>query len=82
MDLEGVVQNEVSQKEKKNHLILLICAIEKNGTGKLICKATFFGQGSESVLFATIQLMKVVIDNTQMNLAMFQSNYKHRQDWI
>ena len=40
MDLETVIQNEVSQKEKTRcHIILHICGIQKNGTGELICKA-------------------------------------------
>ena len=40
MDLEIVIQSEVSQKEKnKYHVISLICGILKNGTDELICKA-------------------------------------------
>ena len=40
MDLETVVQSEVSQKEKnKYYKILLICRIQKNDTDELICKA-------------------------------------------
>ena len=40
MDLETVIQNEVSQKEKTRcHIILHICGIQKNGTDELICKA-------------------------------------------
>ena len=40
MDLEIVIQNEVSQKEKnKYHIISLVCGIQKNGTDELITKA-------------------------------------------
>ena len=40
IDLETVIQSEVSQKEKnKYHIMLLICGIQKNGTDELICKA-------------------------------------------
>ena len=40
MDLEIVIQSEVSQKEKnKYRIILLICGIWKNGTDELNCKA-------------------------------------------
>ena len=40
MDLETVMQSEVSQKEKnKYHVVSLICGIQKNGTDQLICKA-------------------------------------------
>ena len=40
MDLETVIQTEVSQKEKNKHcIILLIIEIQKNGTDELICKA-------------------------------------------
>ena len=40
MDLETVVQSEVSQKEKNQYCILMhICGIQKNGTDELICKA-------------------------------------------
>ena len=40
MDLETVIQSEVSQKEKiKYYIILLICGILKNDTDELICKA-------------------------------------------
>ena len=39
-DLETVIQNEVSQKEKNKHcIILFICGIKKNDTDELICKA-------------------------------------------
>ena len=40
IDLELVIQIEVSQKEKnKYRIILLMCGIQKNGTDELICKA-------------------------------------------
>ena len=40
MDLETVLQSEVSQKEKnKYHILMHICGIQKNGTDELICKA-------------------------------------------
>ena len=40
MDLETVIQSEVSQKEKNKYCILThICVIQKNGTDELVCKA-------------------------------------------
>ena len=40
MDLETVIQSEVSQKEKnKYHILMDICGIQKNGIDDLICKA-------------------------------------------
>ena len=40
MDLETVIQSEVSQKEKNKYCILMhICRIQKNGIEDLICKA-------------------------------------------
>ena len=40
MDLETVIQSEVSQKEKNKFCTLThICGMQKNGTGELICKA-------------------------------------------
>ena len=40
MDLESVIQSEVSQKEKnKYHILTHICGIQKNGIDDLICKA-------------------------------------------
>ena len=40
VNLEIVIQNEVSQKEKDKYLkISLICEIQKNDTDELICKA-------------------------------------------
>ena len=40
MDLESVIQSEVSQKEKnKYHILMHICGIKKNGTDELVCKA-------------------------------------------
>ena len=39
MDLEIVIQSEVSQKEKNNYYILThTCGIQKNGTDELICQ--------------------------------------------
>ena len=40
MDLQTVIQSEVSQKQKnKYHILMHICGIQKNGTDKSICKA-------------------------------------------
>ena len=40
MDLESVIQSEVSQKEKnKYHVLMHICGIQKNGIDDLICQA-------------------------------------------
>ena len=40
MDLETVIQSEVSQKEKNKYRILRhICGIQKNGTDEPVCKA-------------------------------------------
>ena len=40
MDLETVIQSEVSQKEKnKYRIVSLICGMLKNGTDEPICKA-------------------------------------------
>ena len=40
MDLESVIQSEVSQKEKNKYRILThICGIQKNGTDEPMCKA-------------------------------------------
>ena len=40
MDLETVIQSEVSQKEKNKYCILMhIYGILKNGTDELVCKA-------------------------------------------
>ena len=40
MDLETVIQSEVSQKEKnKYHILTHSCRIQKNGTDEPICKA-------------------------------------------
>ena len=39
MDLESVIQGEVSQKEKnKYHILKHICGIQKNGTDQPICR--------------------------------------------
>ena len=40
MDLETVIQSEVSQKEKnKYHILMHICVTSKNGTDELVCRA-------------------------------------------
>ena len=40
MDLETVIQSEVSQKEKNKYCILThICGTQKNGTDDLVCRA-------------------------------------------
>ena len=40
MDLETVIQSEVSQKEKNKYRIIMhICGIQKNGIDDLSCKA-------------------------------------------
>ena len=40
MDLETVIQSEVSQKEKNKYCILThICGIQKNGTDEPVCRA-------------------------------------------
>ena len=40
MDLDTVIQSEISQKEKNKYCILThICGILKNGIDDLICKA-------------------------------------------
>ena len=40
MDLESVIQSEVSQKEKnKYHILMHTSGIYKNGSDELICKA-------------------------------------------
>ena len=40
MDLETVIQSEVSQKEKnKYHILTHICGIQKNGTDEPVCRA-------------------------------------------
>ena len=39
MDLEAVIQSEVSQKEKnKYHILMHMCGIQKNGSDDLICR--------------------------------------------
>ena len=42
MDLETVIQNELSQKGKDK--IMLICGIQENGTDELLCKAEIESQ--------------------------------------
>ena len=40
MDLETVIQSEVSQKEKNKYRILThICGTQKNGTDEPVCRA-------------------------------------------
>ena len=40
INLESVIQSEVSQKEKKRYRILMhICGTEKNGTDEPVCRA-------------------------------------------
>ena len=40
MELESVIQSEVSQKEKNKYCILThICGIQKNGIDEPVCKA-------------------------------------------
>ena len=40
MELESVIQSEVSQKEKnKYHLLMNIRVIQKNGTDEPVCRA-------------------------------------------
>ena len=40
MELETVIQSEVSQKGKrKYHILMHICGIQKNGTDELVCNA-------------------------------------------
>ena len=40
MDLETVIQREVSQREKNKYCILMhISGIQRNGTDELVCKA-------------------------------------------
>ena len=40
MDLETVIQSEVSQKEKNKYSVLMhICGISKNGTDEPVCRA-------------------------------------------
>ena len=49
MDLETVIQSEVSQEEKnKYHIVSLTRAIQKNGTGELIYREQIYRyQGGE-----------------------------------
>ena len=39
MNLEPIIQSEVSQKEKNKYIISLMYRIYKNNRGELICKA-------------------------------------------
>ena len=38
VDLETVIQSEISQKEKEYHIISLICEISETVADELICK--------------------------------------------
>ena len=52
MDLEIVIQSEVSQKEKDKYRITsLICGIQKNDTDELICKAEIESQMQKTNLW-------------------------------
>ena len=45
MDLETVIQSEVSQKEKnKYHILTHVCGTQKNGTNELIYKTEIESQ--------------------------------------
>ena len=40
MNLEPIIQSELSQKEKNKYCILMhICGIQKGGTDEIICRA-------------------------------------------
>ena len=39
VDLETIMQSEVSQNKKKYHILTYICGIQKNGSDEPICKA-------------------------------------------
>ena len=40
MNLEPIIQSELSQKEKNKYCILIhICGIQKGGTDEIICRA-------------------------------------------
>ena len=42
MDLQTVIQSEVSQKEKNKYRILMhVCGTQKNGTDEPVCRAEF-----------------------------------------
>ena len=52
MDLQTVIQSEVSQKQKnKYHILMHICGIQKNGTDKLICKAEIETQTQKTIIW-------------------------------
>ena len=54
VDLETVVQSEVSQKEKHKYWILRhICGIQKNGIDDLICKAEIGTQTQRTNVWIT-----------------------------
>ena len=51
-DLETVIHNEVSQKEKNRyHMILLICGSQKNNTDELTCKVAIETQMQKTYLW-------------------------------
>ena len=51
IDLETVIQSEVSQKENnKYRILLLICAIYKNGTDELICQSVEQSEHTQHLL--------------------------------
>ena len=39
MDLESIIQSEISQKQKKQIIYLHVCGIQKNGTGEPVSRA-------------------------------------------
>ena len=55
IDLETVIQSEVSQKEKnKYHMISLICGILKNDTNELVYKTETDSQTSKTNLWLPV----------------------------
>ena len=54
MDLETVIQSDVSQKEKNKYLLLThICGIQKNGTDEPVCKAEIEAQMQRTNLWTS-----------------------------
>ena len=52
MDIEIVIQSEISQKEKDNYYIVqLICGIQRNGTYELTCKPEIESQMQKTHLW-------------------------------
>lgn len=39
IDVESVIQNEVSQKKNNNYILVHVCGILKNDTAEPICRA-------------------------------------------